>query len=509
MQTEKQVRQQVRRGSGYIRYSSHMQDKSFSFGAQERQIRARAKQDGVVIVKVYSDEARSAYSNKYRPGIEAMLADARRGLFDVLYVHKLDRLSRKLEWAISIVQELQKNDVVLKAVEQKIDYDTPEGKLMFHVLGSLGEFYSDNLSKETEKGKRERVAQGYHNGQVPWGYTSEQVGDHKMAVPNEKLAPIVVEMFERCASGLYYDQQIADWLNGQGFRTRKNRPFTKDAVRTILTNPTYKGYVRYYGAFVKGKSRKAAETLFKGKHVALVSEELFARCQDARRKRRGKVKTRQVTRRVYLMNGVIACAKCGGKLRAQSTTTGGRYYREVSKYRGEICQYAGKSVPASVVEEQLGDIIQQLVLPKNWQEQLDGFLKEADSQKVDVEKERTKLRDHIRRLRKSYTNGLYADDEHVFWAEIEKSQAQLNALEAVVPEEVDQASRTLDGLADAWEIATLSERSELVKIIFDEIHVDLKTQKITKLQPKSEYRALFDMVDALTKLDTEIYALSF
>ena len=505
MLTENQVRQRVRRATAYIRYSSHMQDDSFSKDAQERQIRARAKQDGVIIVKVYSDEARSAYRNKYRPGIEAMLEDARRGLFDVLYVHKIDRLARKLEWAIEIAKELQKNDVVLKAVEQNFDLDTPEGKLMFHLLGSLGEFYSDNLSKETEKGKRERVAQGYHNGQVPWGYISEQVGDHKMAVPDEKLTPIVVEMFERCASGLYYDQEIADWLNGQGFRTGKNRPFTKDAVRTMLTNPMYKGYVRYYGAFVKGKSRKAAETLFKGKHVALVSEELYARCQGARGKRRGKVKTRQVTRRVYLMNGVAACANCGGKLRAQSTTTGGRYYREVSKYRAENCDYAGKSVPASVVEDQLAELMQQLVLPENWQEQLDTFLKEADSKKVDVEEERTKLRAHIRRLRKSYTNGLYGDDEHVFWAEIEGLQAQLNALEAVVPEEVDAASQTLSGLADAWEIATLSERSELVKIIFDEIQIDLETQMITKLRPRSEYRVLFDMVERLVSSDDGFY----
>jgi hypothetical protein len=43
------------------------------------------------------------------------------------------------------------------------------------------------------------------------------------------------------------------------------------------------------------------------------------------------------------------------------------------------------------------ELMEQLVLPENWQEQLDTFLKEADSKKVDVEEERTKLRAHIRR----------------------------------------------------------------------------------------------------------------
>ena len=70
---------------------------------------------------------------------------------------------------------------------------------------------------------------------------------------------------------------------------------------------------------------------------------------------------------------------------------------------------------------------------------------------------------------------------------------------------VDAASQTLSGLADAWEIATLSERSELVKIIFDEIQIDLETQMITKLRPRSEYRVLFDMVERLVSSDDGFY----
>lgn len=142
-----------------------------------------------------------------------MLDDSRRGEFDIVYVHKVDRLARRLEWAIDIVKQLQKRDIVLKAVEQNFNLDMPEGKLMFHLLGSLGEFYSDNLSKETHKGKYERAMQGYHNGWVPFGYVSELVGERKMAVPEPTAAPIALEMFERYATGLYYDQQIADWLN--------------------------------------------------------------------------------------------------------------------------------------------------------------------------------------------------------------------------------------------------------------------------------------------------------
>lgn len=102
-----------------------------------------------------------------------MLADAKRGLFKFA-MQKIGP-SRRLEWALEIVKIFQNAGVTLRSVEQKFDLDTPDGKLLFAMLGSLGQFFSDNLSQETGKGKLERATQGYHNNQVPWGYKSELV----------------------------------------------------------------------------------------------------------------------------------------------------------------------------------------------------------------------------------------------------------------------------------------------------------------------------------------------
>src|SRR5512139_311968 len=204
------------RGAAYIRFSSEMQSDSFSLDAQLRQIKEQAERDGVEIIKVFADPAQSAYRKKYRPGINAMREAARRGEFRILYVHKVDRLARRLEWSLEIVHELQSLDINFKAVQQPFDLRTPEGKLLFHLISSLGEFYSDNVSKETNKGKLERSLQGYHNGAVPWGYTSQLIGIRKMGVPDPEKAPVVVEMFEHYATGQYSDMQIASWLNEKG-----------------------------------------------------------------------------------------------------------------------------------------------------------------------------------------------------------------------------------------------------------------------------------------------------
>ncbi|MEI7846790.1 MAG: recombinase family protein, partial [Chloroflexota bacterium] len=326
-------------GAAYIRYSSSMQDDSFSLEAQLRQIQARAASEGIEIVKIYSDPATSAYKNKYRPGIAQMLEDARKGQFAMLYVHKVDRLARRLEWAIEIVKQLQREEVTLKAVEQNFDLSTPEGKLMFHLLGSLGEFYSDNLSKETHKGKYERAQQGYHNGWVPWGYRSEKVGEHKLAIPEPDLGPVLQQIFERYATGLYYDQDMANWLTVQGFATLFKHAFTKDALRDLLQNPFYKGYILYRGIYARnGKTRRKQDgELVKGLHEPIIDEELFDKCQKIRAERRRQQNSNQITRKVYLLAGLITCKTCGRRMRAQSAVSG-RYYREASRFVGIKCQ---------------------------------------------------------------------------------------------------------------------------------------------------------------------------
>ena len=141
-------------GACYVRTATITNDPSFSLEAQIEQIKARAAAEGVEIVKIYSDEAISAHKTKYRPGIMKMLDDARKGEFSILYVHKIDRLARHLEWAVEIIKQLQQANVTLKAIEHNFCIDTLEGKLMFHLLASLGEFYSDRLSKKISTRKR-------------------------------------------------------------------------------------------------------------------------------------------------------------------------------------------------------------------------------------------------------------------------------------------------------------------------------------------------------------------
>jgi len=92
---------------------------------------------------------------------------------------------------------------------------------------------------------------------------------------------------------------------------------------------------------------------------------------------------------------------------------------------------------------------------------------------IDPQKEKARLRSEIRRMREAYKRGLYEDDEHTFWREVEGLQMQLDALEQLTPHEVRQAGVVFANLQAAWRAATLEEQQELCQIILKQVVYDL------------------------------------
>ena len=80
------------KGAIYARFSSDNQ-RDESIDAQVRACEEYAKRNDIQIVKMYSDRAKSATSDK-RPEFQHMIADSGETLFDCVLIHKLDRFSR-------------------------------------------------------------------------------------------------------------------------------------------------------------------------------------------------------------------------------------------------------------------------------------------------------------------------------------------------------------------------------------------------------------------------------
>ena len=81
------------RAALYARYSSHLQREA-SIEDQFRICRHHAERAGWTVAETYSDSRISGDSMILRPGVQALLADARTGAFDVAAAEALDLVSR-------------------------------------------------------------------------------------------------------------------------------------------------------------------------------------------------------------------------------------------------------------------------------------------------------------------------------------------------------------------------------------------------------------------------------
>src|SRR4051812_31466583 len=68
-------------------------------------LRRLAEQRGLRVVQEYTDKGVSGTKTR-RPGLDSMLADARRGRFSIVLVAAFDRLARSTKDFLNIVDEL-------------------------------------------------------------------------------------------------------------------------------------------------------------------------------------------------------------------------------------------------------------------------------------------------------------------------------------------------------------------------------------------------------------------
>jgi DNA invertase Pin-like site-specific DNA recombinase len=460
----------------YVRVSRKEQasDEHFSIPAQLRETRKFVQGKGWIVVETYIDKGYTGRNDR-RPQFRRMMADVRAGRIDVVVVHKLDRFSRSIFDILKYWKALQEEyDASFASATERFDFTTPEGKLQFHIMAAFAQWYSENLSRETIKGKKERALSGKYNGVLPFGYVKDERGE---AVIEPHEAEGVRIAFEAYATGNYSDGQVADLLNRHKYITRHNRQWTKDSVRDFLRNAFYTGQTKYHGE------------LLPGNHEAIVTQELFDKCQRVRKSRRSCPRSHTPKLRTYLLNKILRCAGCGRKLRAQNSSDY-RYYREMSHTRKLPCPLNGnRGVRAEVFEEQLGRVFSAFQLPEDWQQDIQDQVTSKSDRQMIIE-QRDRIERKLARVAELYRD-LVIDNEQ-YQRERDQLQSELKTLVIPEEEEMAEAGIYLEDISELWDEATLEEQRDIVRLVLNEVYCDMQEARLTTLVPKPIFRLFFD-----------------
>jgi len=214
----------------YARYSSDNQNAA-SIEDQFRICREHAGREGWKIVGTYHDAAISGASVILRPGVQALLQDAQRGVFDIVLAEALDRVSRDQADVATLFKHLRFAGVeIVTLAEGEIS------ELHVGLKGTMNALFLKDLAAKTHRGIRGRVEKGKSGGGLCYGYDVVKRTDREgepvrgERTINEGQAEIVRRIFREFAAGIS-PRAIARRLNDEGIPGPAGALWTDSTLR--------------------------------------------------------------------------------------------------------------------------------------------------------------------------------------------------------------------------------------------------------------------------------------
>src|SRR5665213_3806335 len=148
----------MKRAALYLRVSSVDQHPE----TQLHDLRQMAAQRGLEIVNEYTDRISGVKAR--RPGLDQMMADARRGKFDVVLVWASDRIARSVKHFLEVLDELNRLNIEFVSFREQIDTGGPLGRAIMVIVGAVAELERSLIVERVRAGMRRAQLEGRHIG---------------------------------------------------------------------------------------------------------------------------------------------------------------------------------------------------------------------------------------------------------------------------------------------------------------------------------------------------------
>jgi len=114
------------------------------------QLRDLSAKRGYQIVGEYCDTVSCVKSR--RPGLDALMRDARRKRWDLVFVAAFDRIARSTRDFLQILDELESLGIEFSSAREAIDTSGPMGRLFLTLIGSISALERDLLRNRVRQG---------------------------------------------------------------------------------------------------------------------------------------------------------------------------------------------------------------------------------------------------------------------------------------------------------------------------------------------------------------------
>ena len=414
-----------------------------------------AKQQKLNVVKIYK-EIVSGDSIAARPQMQALLADVTEGRYAGVLVVEIERLARgdTIDQGV-VAQAFRESSTKIITPTKTYDPDNEFDEEYFEFSLFMSRREYKTIKRRMQAGRLASVKEGnYISTTAPYGYRkiNPEPKVHTLEIVPEEAE--IVRLIYRLYLDGHGAKFIANELNRMGISPQKSQFWEPPSIKKILSNPLYCGMVGW-------KTKSNGDTLYKGLHEPIISEEVFNSAQQ--KKRTNPVA--QIHPNAKLLNyyhNILYCKNCGHQLKRRLIASSGHEHM--------LCAYRecrGKTVSSTI------EAVDEAVIAA--------------------------FRYRIKQLEKLKRKGaaeekVQPDKKAPLMAELEKSKRQLARLYDLLEQEV-------------YDTNTFLERSKIVNERIGALEASLKEleseQKQPQLSPDEAIKRLRYVIDNFDSADAE------
>ena len=335
----------------------------------EQELSTLARREGYHVAQIYRELVSGetiAVRSEFQKIMDRIIDPECKGII----VHAVDRLGRgdpmEYGWILSTLRWTGTVIVTPGRVYDPTKADDIQ-QLKLQMFVSNIEF--DHIRERLHRGSLSASERGsYLGSKPPYGFDKAVVNRVHTLVENDDEADVVRMIFSMAANGSNKGE-IARHLNASGIPTRHGKLWYASRVGAIVSNPVYKGFIRYgYRrqqvvsrdglTFVKKTkvSNDGDYVYAKGVHDPIVSEEVWEKAN------KNAFEGIPVRRNTVIRNplaGIIVCGKCGRALVRQDVTN--KYKQHFPRlHHAYYTECQCKSISLAYVMDCLCDALEQI-----------------------------------------------------------------------------------------------------------------------------------------------------
>lgn len=310
----------------YARVSTDKLDQANSLAAQTDYWNRRFTDNpDVDYVGLFTDDGISGKYMKNRKGLNDLIALARNGDIDAIYVKSISRFARNYTEITTIIRELRDMGVPIVFEKENINTLDPKCNLILSVMSSMAEEELNSMSKNARWATRKRFAEGSIELTKIYGYDYSKGA----LTINPAEAEVVRLIFQLFLEGKG-TQKIGLILDEMGYKPYHGGRWSANTIRGMLRNEKYIGdsllQKNIYELKAHRTNRGEVQQYYvENSHEPIISREDFAVTQKLLAEKRSKYCAGQNGKRLYPLSGKIVCGECGKTFKRKTCAKGTHY----------------------------------------------------------------------------------------------------------------------------------------------------------------------------------------